>query len=139
MLIEEVMGGKDHAWRADAALGSTLFKETLLNGVESLADDKAFNSGDFGAFGLQDGDEAGIDEIPVDEHGAGSALPFATALFGSGEVEVFSEDVEEALYWWSSYGSFLAVDGALDGGHAVASLKIGPAAAGFRSSVPPVA
>ena len=33
---------------------------------------------------------------------------------------------------------FVAVDGELDGGHAVASLKIGPAMAGFRDSVPAV-
>src|SRR5216684_7848699 len=95
------MGGEDHAGGADAALGSALFEEALLNGMEFLADDEAFDGGDFGAFGLQDGDEAGVDQVAVDQDGAGSAFAFAAALFGSGEVQVFAKDVEEAFHRWS--------------------------------------
>jgi hypothetical protein len=134
-----VMGGKDHAWCADAALGSTLFEETLLNGVEFLVDNEALDGGDLGAFGLQDGDEAGVDELAVDQNGAGSALAFAATFFGSGEVQIFAEDIKKPLHGGSGYGSFVAIDGALNGCHAVDSLKIGPATAGFRSSFPPVA
>ena len=58
----------------------------------------------FGAFGLEDGDEAGVDEFAVDEDGAGAAFAFAAAFFGAGEVEVFAEDVEEALHRWGFDG-----------------------------------
>ena len=98
------MGGEDHAGCADAALCSALFEEALLDGVEFFVDGEAFDGGDLGAFGLQDGDEAGVDEVAVHQDGAGSALAFAAALFGSGEVQVFAEDVEEALHGWGFDG-----------------------------------
>src|SRR5580692_7770831 len=108
MSFEEVMGGKDHAWSADAALGAALFKKAFLDRVESLVDAEAFDSGDFGAFCLQDGYEAGVDQLAIDQDGAGSALTFAAALFGSSEVQVFAKDVEEALHRWSFDGFFVA-------------------------------
>ena len=59
------MGGEDHAGRADAALGSALFEEALLDGMEffffSCEVRYALDGGDAGAFGLEDGDEAGVD------------------------------------------------------------------------------
>ncbi len=58
------------------------------------------------AFGLQDGDEAGVDEVSVEDDGAGSAFAFSAAFFGAGEVEVFAEDVEEALHRWGFDGLF---------------------------------
>ena len=92
------MGGEDHAGGADAALGSAVFEEALLDGVEFFVDGDAFDGGDVCAFGLQGGDEAGVDEFAVHEDGAGAALAFAAAFFCAGEVEVFAEDVEEALH-----------------------------------------
>src|SRR6267378_1502399 len=107
------MGGEDHAWGADAALGSALFEEALLDGMEFFGFtecwDEAFDGGDFGAFRLQDWDEAGVDQVAVDQDGTGSALAFAAALFGSGEVQVFAEDVEEALHRWGFDGFCLAI------------------------------
>src|SRR5712675_778188 len=136
MLVKQVMRGEDHAGGADAALGSALFEEALLDGMEFFVDDEAFDGGDFGAFDLQDGDEAGVDQVAVDQDGAGSALAFAAALFGSGKVQVFAEDVEEALHRWGFDGFCLAIDSELNGGHAVASLKTGPAMSGFKDSEP---
>ena len=63
------MGGKDHAWGADAALGSALFEEALLDGMELLVKYEAFDGGDLVAFGLQDGDETGVDQLTVDQDG----------------------------------------------------------------------
>src|SRR5207248_4097364 len=117
MLVEEVMAGEDHAWSADAALGPALFEEALLDGVEFFVNAQTFDGGDVGAFGLEDGDEARVDEIAVHDDGAGSALAFAAALFGSGKVKVLAEDVEKALHWRGFDGGWLAVDGELDLGH----------------------
>src|ERR1700733_8725348 len=136
MFFEEMMSGKNHAWGADAALSPAFFEETLLDGMEPFVDDQAFDGGDFSAFGLQDGDKAGVDQVAVDQDGAGPALAFAAALFGSGEVQVFAEHIEQPLHRWCFDSFFAAVDGELDGGHAPASLKMGPAMAGSRDSLP---
>ena len=111
MFFEEVMGGEDHAGSADAALGSAFFEETLLDGMESFVDGEAFDGGDVGAFGLKDGDKARVDEVSVYQDGAGSALAFAAAFFGSGEMKVFAEDVEETLHRRGFDGLLVAVDG----------------------------
>ena len=97
---EQVVGGEDHAWGADAALGSAVLEEALLDGVELFAvgGGEAFDGGDLRAFSLEDRDEAGVDEFAVHEDGAGAALAFAAAFLGAGEVEVLAEDVEEALH-----------------------------------------
>ena len=111
MFFEQVVGGEDHAGSADAALRSALLEEASLDGVEFLVDCDAFDGGDVGGFGLEDGDEAGVDEFTVHEDGAGAALAFAAAFLGSGEVEVFAEDVEEPLERRGFDGLGLAVDG----------------------------
>ncbi len=100
------MGGEDHAGSADAALGSAFFEEALLDWMKFFVDGEAFDGGDLGAFGLQDWDEAGVDEIAVHQDCAGSAFAFAAAFFGSGEVQIFAEDVEEALHRRSFDGPF---------------------------------
>src|SRR5271170_3055467 len=130
------MSCEDHAGSADAALGSAFFEEALLDGVKFFVDGEAFDGGDVGAFGLQDGNQAGVDQVAVDQDGAGSAFAFAAALLGSGEVQILAENVQEALHWWRFDGFWVAVDGEPDVSHAVASLKMGPARAGLRASVP---
>ena len=51
-----------------------------------------------GALRLARCDEAGVDELAVEEHRAGAALPFAAPLLRSGEREVLAQDVEQALH-----------------------------------------
>jgi hypothetical protein len=97
MFFEQMVSSEDHTWGADSALGPTVFEEALLDRVEFLVDGYAFDGGDLGSFGLEDWDQAGVDEVSVDDDSAGSALAFSAAFFGPGEVEVFAEDVEEAL------------------------------------------
>src|SRR5271170_5609487 len=136
MFVEEMMGSENHAGSADPALGSAFFEEASLDGMEFSVDGEAFDGRDVGAFDLQDRNEAGVDKISVEEDRTSSAFAFTAALFGSGEVQVFAEYIEEALHRWGFDGSGFAVDGAFDDGHAMVSLKMGPAMAGLRSSVP---
>ena len=136
MFFEKIISREDHAGSADAALSSPFLKETLLDRVKPFVDGEAFNGGDLGTFGLQDGDEAGVDQVAVHKDGASSALAFPAAFFGSREAEVFAENVEQPLHGRCFDGSFLLVDAAADSRHAVASLKIGPAIFGSRDSVP---
>ena len=105
VLREEMVSGEDHAGSADAALGSASLEEASLDGVEFFFVGYAFYGGDFGAPRLEDGDQAGVDQLTVHEDGAGAAFAFAAAFFGAGEVEVLAEDVEEelsGLFRWTS-------------------------------------
>src|ERR1700727_318365 len=136
MFFEKIVSCKDHAGSADAALSSSFLKETLLDRVEPFVDGEALNGGDLGTFGLQDGDEAGVDEVAVHKDGASSALAFSAAFFGSGEMEVFAKHIEQPLHRRCFDGSLVLVDAAVDSRHAVASLKIGPAIVTSRDSVP---
>ncbi len=88
MLVADSFRG-DGGWRgscrgADAALGSAVFEEALLDGVEFSLMAMPSMVRDLCAFGLEDGDEAGVDEVAVEEDGAGSAFAFAAAFFGAG-------------------------------------------------------
>ena len=47
------------------------------------------------ALGLQQRDEAAVDEAAVEQHGAGAALAFAAALFGAGETQIVAQHVEQ--------------------------------------------
>ena len=100
ILIKQVVGGEDHAGSADTALGSAFFEEALLDRMEVLLVREPFDCGDVRALGLQDGDEAGVDQLSIHEDGAGAAFAFAAAFLGTGEVEVLAEDVKEALHRW---------------------------------------
>ena len=73
VLCEEVVGREDHAGGADAALGSAFFEEALLDRVEFFVDGHAFDGGDVGAFGLEDGavrsNWVGSERIGADSRG----------------------------------------------------------------------
>jgi hypothetical protein len=119
VLVEQVVGGEDHAGGADAALGSAFFEEALLDGMEMGWVAEAFDGEDGRLVGLKRGDEAGVDQLAVEQDGAGSALAFAAAFLGAGEVEVFAKDVEEAAHRGSGEGVWRVVDGEVDEAHAV--------------------
>lgn len=114
MALKQVLGGEDHAWGADAALGATLFEKALLDGSEAAFDRDAFDGGEICPFDLKGRDEAGIDEVSVEQDGAGPALAFAAALLGSGETEILAKDVEETLHGRHGDGPEIAVYGALE-------------------------
>src|SRR5580658_4136737 len=110
MFFEKVMGGEDHAGGADAALSSTFFEEALLDGMKLFVNSQPFDRSYLRAFGLQDGDQAGINQSTVHQHSAGSALAFSAAFFRSREVQIFAQDVEESLHRRSLDAHFAVVD-----------------------------
>lgn len=109
--FEEGNGAEDHAGDAVAALHGFSVEEGLLNAVEAVAGGEAFDGGDGLAFGEAGGGEAGGDGLAVQEHSAGAALAFAAAVLGSGEAEVFAEDIEEGTVGGGGELVGLAVDG----------------------------
>jgi hypothetical protein len=124
IFFEEIMRCENHAGSADTTLSAAVFKEALLDGMQALVVGEAFDGGDLSSVSLQRGDEAGVDELSVEDDRTRTAFTFAAAFFGAGEAQVFTKDVEEALYGRSLYCRRLAVDGEGDRVHAVVSLKI---------------
>jgi hypothetical protein len=72
---------------------------------------ESFDGGDNGAVGLCGGEEAGVDELAIAEHGAGTAFPFSAPLLGAGEMEIATEDMEERFHGPDVEGVGCAVDG----------------------------
>src|SRR4051812_13745625 len=101
----------DHPGRADAALGAAAIEEALLHRRELAALRDAFDGEHRGAIDLAHGDEAGVDELAIDEDRARAALAFAAALFRAGEAEVFAEHVEQPLQGRRVEHPLGAVDG----------------------------
>ncbi len=93
--FEEGDGAEDHAGDAVTALHGFGVEEGLLDAVEAVAGGEAFDGGDGLVFGEAGGGEAGGDGFAIEEDAASAALAFAAAVLGSGEAEVFAEDVEE--------------------------------------------
>ena len=77
-----------------------VLEERLLEGVERAAlprrQRQPLDGPDDPAFDLADRDEAGVDDLAVEEDRAGAALPFPAALLRARQPEVLAEDVEQA-------------------------------------------
>ena len=58
---------------------------------------QALDGHDVAAVGLHGQDEAGVDDAPVQAHGAGATLPDQAALLGAGQREVVAQDLEERV------------------------------------------
>jgi len=103
--------GKDHARGAITALEGLFVQERLLDGVELSVAGQPLDGEDGTAGGLFDREGACVFAVAIHEHGAGAALPFAAAVLGAGEFEVFAEDLQERSIWFGADRVALAVDG----------------------------
>ena len=103
---QERLAGHQHARRADPALGASGLEEGHLEQVEVVehgrllgarpATPEAFDCPDGMAVDLADRHQARVDDLAVEEDGAGAALAFATALLRPGQAEVLAQDIEQA-------------------------------------------
>src|SRR5439155_5656222 len=83
------------AGRADAALEAALADERRLKRRQLVALREPLDGDDGAAVGEHGGQEAGGQELAVDEHAARAADPDRAALFRSGAAEVVSQNVDE--------------------------------------------
>src|SRR5262249_59961032 len=102
-------GPADQAWsdevgraycdpgRADPALRTAARDQLALHRVEQLAARQALDGGHPAAVALAGGDQARVDRLAVEQHGARAALALATALLGAGQPQVLAQDVEQPL------------------------------------------
>jgi len=89
------IGGHDHAGRAIPALHRAVIHERLLNGVESLSGFETLDGQDIRPLTLLGRHEAGVHQPPVEQHGAGPALAFATSFFGAGKLQIVAQKLEQ--------------------------------------------
>src|SRR5262249_17297918 len=112
---DERDGGADLTRGAVAALEGIMLDERLLQGVQGVSFCKSLD-GDNPRPLLHDRKrEAGIDAPPVDQHGAGAALAVVAAFFGSGEIEMKTQRIEQRSPWRNVELALHAVDVKRDG------------------------
>ena len=95
ILIEQGFGGHDHAVDAVAALHGLLVDEGLLDLVHLLGVAQAFERGHGFVLRCADGSDAGADRVAVHDHGAGAALGQAAAEFGTVELQIVAQCIEQ--------------------------------------------
>jgi len=104
--LEEGVGGQEKTWSAVTALNSACFDKGQLEGMEAfptyfvvvlivvvffvVLSSHSFDGKDRGAIGFHGKDQATTHRQPIEDNSAGATLSIATALFCTGQVEVFS-------------------------------------------------
>ena len=79
MLVEQLFDGKDHTGRAVAALDRAFVHQRLVDGAELLVGAEAFDRDDVRAVSLNGENMAGIHQLIVHDHGAGTAFAVIAA------------------------------------------------------------
>ena len=83
MLVEQLLDSKDHAGRAVATLDRAFVHQRLVDGAEPLVGAEAFDRDDVRAVSLDGENMAGIHQLIIHDHGAGTAFAVIAAAFGS--------------------------------------------------------
>jgi hypothetical protein len=94
-LFQKAHTGEDHSGSAIAALHSVGLDEGFLQRMEAAVFRQSLDGGDVFTRNLGDGRDAGAHGRAIDEHGAGSAMAFATAIFAAGKFQFVAEDPEQ--------------------------------------------
>src|SRR5262245_38541957 len=93
--LEQLPGGAQDPGRAVAALGGPELRERGLQGVRRVRPRQALDGDDRPSLALDREDEARQHRAPVEQDGAGAALPQLAAVLGPGEPEVLAQRLEE--------------------------------------------
>ena len=93
--VQEILGGDKHARCAEPALGGVVGQECILERGKLLALGEPFHGDNHSALGLDNRHSAAVDNATIHQDGAGPAFAFATAFLGAGELQIFSEHIQE--------------------------------------------
>jgi hypothetical protein len=88
-VTQEPLGSYQHPRHAIAALHSTHLQEGILQAAASA---EPFYCNDFAPGGLERQHQARIDRPAIQQHGAGSALAFATAFLDTGQAKNIAQE-----------------------------------------------
>ena len=100
-----------HARCADPALRTARLQEGLLQSAQALAIGHSFDRSHARPFNLAQRHHAGVDDLAVEQHGAGSAFALAAPSLVPGETQVFTQNVEQPAHPGRFDLRFLAVYG----------------------------
>jgi hypothetical protein len=110
VLIEQILGGHDHAADAIATLGGLRVDEGLLQRMRLVDSAEPLDRGDFG---LTDGTDLGharAHRTAVQQHRASPALGEPAAEFGAVQREIVAQHVEKWRVGISRHRSLRTVD-----------------------------
>jgi len=103
--------------RANAALRAATFDESLLYFVQLIISERdAFDRFDRATCDLRYRHQTTINDRAIDHDAARAALAFAAAFFGSGQMKLFAQHIEQALHGKAMERLQLAVNSAVDRG-----------------------
>jgi hypothetical protein len=88
-------GRHDHPRRAKSALQAVIFVESLLHGMQSISDGKAFDRGDAGAIACDRERGAGLDRHTVHMDRAGAALAGIATDMGSRQPQMVAQELHQ--------------------------------------------
>ena len=109
--FQQADGCDYHPGRADATLRAAAFDERLLHRVQlSSTNRNCFDRLERAAFDLRYRHETTVHQLPVDQNAARAAFAFATTFFGSGEIQLLAQYVEQTLHGKGFEHSPLAVN-----------------------------
>ena len=72
-----------------------MLDEGGLHRVQRFALGQPFDRGQFGAVVHHRQGQAAVDALAIEEHRAGAALAVVTALLGTGQVQLFAQQIEQ--------------------------------------------
>jgi hypothetical protein len=101
VVLEQIGGAHDHAWRAVAALQAVHFPEAFLQWVQVSGLAHAFDGRDGAAIDLDREHRAGFHCDTIDVNGAGSALAGVTPNVRAGQVEGFTQVMDQKRPWFN--------------------------------------
>jgi hypothetical protein len=119
-VLEELRGSHQHAGRANSALRATVAKKRFLQRMQFSVESQAFYGLDVGSFSLHHWNQTAVHKLAVHADGTRAALAFTASFFGSGQMQIFPQNVEEALHWWDFDHSGFAIHVELNRGPAFA-------------------
>ena len=90
-LLQQGGGGDQHPRRADAALCRAMVQEAALQAAHGAVGGQPFDGRDRTALHLRQRGHAGADSLPVDQHGAGAAVPGVTADLGTLQLQFLAQ------------------------------------------------
>ena len=114
-MFEKRCRAHEEAWGAIATLGAVVLQECLLYRVERVRRRQSLNGSDAAAGNSGYQGHAGVDRQIVQQYCAGSTLPSVAASLGSGQAELFAENVEQSPASVDFQIVRLAVDVYVDG------------------------
>ena len=98
VFLQQGIGGKDEAGRAEAALRRTMENPRVLQGMQAVCGPDAFQRGESRVVVYAAHlDNAGAGRLAIDKHGAGAALALAAADLDTGDVQLVAQHIHQCV------------------------------------------